>query len=372
MEKDEMTQEMEHYQRIVRAFLYYRIHSLKRVNQARRCFTSLSKEDQQLAPKFTTKLDLIKMAIGVNYDFIRTILQRTQNLFLNSEIYQMDEVISSVYIKLTYLISTVPEFDMEKVKSTIKQFVRDWSKEGEKERNTCYLPIINEILRLFPRDDIQPNAINILVPGAGLGRLAFEIVKLGYNCQGNEISLYMLITSNFILNNCTTTEQYVIYPWVHQYCNIAGFDDQVRNIKIPDMAPSEIPKDTSFSMCAGDFLLVYNDPGKKWDCVATCFFIDTAHSIIAYIKKIYQILKPGGYWINLGPLLYHFADMAGEQSLELSYEEVKTVIENVGFSYEKEEKGIVSGYTQDPSSLMTTLYHNIFFIVRKPEIDQQQ
>jgi hypothetical protein len=40
-----------------------------------------------------------------------------------------------------------------------------------------------------------------------------------------------------------------------------------------------------------------------FDCVATVFFIDTAHNVIAYIETIYNILKPGGYWINLGKKL---------------------------------------------------------------------
>lgn len=38
----------------------------------------------------------------------------------------------------------------------------------------------------------------------------------------------------------------------------------------------------------------------KWDCVATCYFMDTAHNIIAYLENIYAILKPGGYWVNFG------------------------------------------------------------------------
>lgn len=37
-----------------------------------------------------------------------------------------------------------------------------------------------------------------------------------------------------------------------------------------------------------------------WDCVATCFFIDTAHNVIDYIDTIWKILKPGGIWINVG------------------------------------------------------------------------
>lgn len=42
--------------------------------------------------------------------------------------------------------------DMEKVQSTLKQIVRDWSKDGEQERAACYDPIIQEIETCFPPD----------------------------------------------------------------------------------------------------------------------------------------------------------------------------------------------------------------------------
>ena len=42
--------------------------------------------------------------------------------------------------------------------------------------------------------------LSVLVPGAGLGRLAWEIARLGYMCQGNEWSFFMLFSSNFVLN----------------------------------------------------------------------------------------------------------------------------------------------------------------------------
>lgn len=91
----------------------------------------------------------------------------------------------------------------------------------------------------------------------------------------------------------------------------------------------------------------------EWDCVACSFFIDTAHNVIQYLEKIHSILKPGGYWINLGkvhfhddestnhvmilfdfvgPLLYHFADMPGEFSIELSWEDIRRIAEQeIGF-----------------------------------------
>ena len=50
--------------------------------------------------------------------------------------------------------ATVPAsgFDMDKVKSTIKQVARDWSSDGQQERNACYLPVIEDVQSLFPVD----------------------------------------------------------------------------------------------------------------------------------------------------------------------------------------------------------------------------
>jgi hypothetical protein len=43
---------------------------------------------------------------------------------------------------------------------------------------------------------------------------------------------------------------------------------------------------------------------------------------------------PGGVWINLGPLLYHYSDIPGENSIEPTYEMVKEIIQDVGFVME--------------------------------------
>lgn len=53
-----------------------------------------------------------------------------------------------------------------------------------------------------------------------------------------------------------------------------------------------------------------------------------------FIETIYKILKPGGIWINLGPLLYHFSDMPMEDSIEPSYDVVRDVIQGFGFQLE--------------------------------------
>lgn len=76
---------------------------------------------------------------------------------------------------------------------------------------------------------------------------------------------------------------------------------------------------------------------EMWDCVVTCFFIDTAHNVIDYMICINKILKVGGLWVNLGPLLWHYADSNHEMQIELTCEEVLDLIPKCGFKIRKSE-----------------------------------
>ncbi|XP_058071718.1 uncharacterized protein LOC131220871 isoform X2 [Magnolia sinica] len=262
----------------------------------------------------------------------------------------------------------VPLVDVDKVRCIIRNIVRDWALEGQRERDQCYKPILEELDRLFPnRCKTRPPCC--LVPGAGLGRLALDISCLGFASQGNEFSYYMMICSSFILNHTQTAGEWTIYPWIHSNCNSLSDDDQFRPIKFPDIHPASAGITEGFSMCGGDFVEVYNDLSQHgaWDAVVTCFFLDTAHNIVEYIEIISRILKDGGVWINLGPLLYHFADTYGpedEMSIELSLEDVKKVAFDNGFKLEM-EKTIETTYTANLRSMMQTHYFAAFWTMKK-------
>ncbi|KAM7270156.1 hypothetical protein ACFE04_029370 [Oxalis oulophora] len=262
----------------------------------------------------------------------------------------------------------VPLVDVDKVRCIIRNIVRDWAAEGQKERDQCYKPILEELEVFFPNRS-KETPPTCLVPGAGLGRLALEISCLGFMSQGNEFSYYMMICSNFILNHAEDAGEWTIYPWIHSNCNSLSNDDQLRPVPIPDIHPASAGITEGFSMCGGDFVEVYGDPCQvgAWDAVVTCFFIDTAHNVVEYIEIISKILKDGGVWINLGPLLYHFADMYGQEddmSIELSLEDVKKVALHYGLQIEK-EKTIETTYTTNPRSMMQNRYYAAFWTMRK-------
>jgi len=68
------------------------------------------------------------------------------------------------------------QVDLGRVRESLKHFVRDWSQEGAREREKIFQPIIRALERV---PVVERARMKILVPGSGLGRLAWEISQLG-------------------------------------------------------------------------------------------------------------------------------------------------------------------------------------------------
>ncbi|KDQ56529.1 hypothetical protein JAAARDRAFT_194531 [Jaapia argillacea MUCL 33604] len=267
------------------------------------------------------------------------------------------------------------DFDMDKLRSTLKQFVRDWSEEGKAEREAAYKPMKDALLAHFENKSAEERSkLRVLVPGAGLGRLAWDIASLGFACQGNEFSHYMLLSSYFILNRTDKIDKYKIYPYVHSFSNVKSKTALLRPISIPDVMPSALPPGSNFSLVAGDFEEIYGAEDEddelephsgQWDAIMTCFFIDTAKNIVNYLRILHRILAPGGVWINLGPLLWHFENNStNDPSIELDLEEVKTLAWNIGFEISN-EKTISTTYVNNKESMLGYVYEAAFWTATK-------
>lgn len=282
--------------------------------------------------------------------------------------------------------------DNDKARSTIRQFYRDWSAEGSVEREACYGPIFRALEAHKAR---YPDAsqMQVLVPGAGLGRLVFDLCQRGYFSEGNEISYHQLLASSYILNNVERAGQHTIYPWIHSFSNHRSRENQFRSYKVPDIHPQQTLAATenigAMQMCAADFLCLYGDDSHEdtYDAVAACFFLDTAPNLVRYLEVIRHCLKPGGILINVGPLLWHWenhvpshhgydGDEGGDEgamgigepgSFELTLDEVIALVEKMGFIVEKQETDINAPYIQDEQSMLQTVYRAAHWVARKPE-----
>jgi carnosine N-methyltransferase len=208
----------------------------------------------------------------------------------------------------------------------------------------------------------------------------------------------MLLASDYMLNNggqISPDERPIqISPCLLESRNSHSFRDRVRSIEIPDVDPVQrIEKcfgsvsPPEFSVAAGDFVAIYSHPKEtaQWDCVVSCFFLDACPNIIETLNVIGKMLIPGGLLVNLGPLHFHWQgpvarpdDKTIEEyrrryshlddrylsSIDMSWDDIRQVLINMGYEILKEEAGIECQYTADQRSMMRTTYNCVNFVAR--------
>jgi carnosine N-methyltransferase len=366
LKSKEEEEELEHYAKVQKAFRDYTPCMMLEMARREKAAGLLSDRHKARLPEggMETKLVKLREAVHKNQVFLSRIVSARSN-FGTKAVPSADTKLSA-------------ERHMSKVRNTLHQCCREWSEEGAAEREQCFGMLVNELCRLLPVDKENMDKQRVLVPGAGLGRLPLEIAGKGYACQGNEFCYFMLEMANFLLNYVAEAGTIEIQPWIDQPSSVVKTQHMLRTSRIPDVSPRSFFADPTrtpdFSLCAGEFLDVYGGQDGAWDSIATSFFIDTAPNVIEYIEAFYKLLKPGGVWINVGPLVYHWqtfgegadgADKRYAQSVELSYQEVRHVIESCGFEYQKEEFQECR-YTSNHLAMKNIVYNCVFFSVRKP------
>jgi len=288
--------------------------------------------------------------------------------------------------------------EAERVRCVLRSFAREWSAEGAQERAACFAPVLDRLCEVFPLPERRARAPRVVVPGCGLARMLADLVLRGFDAQGNEFSFAMLLGSSWALNGCATADEQTIHPWCSSGSNHARSGDMARGVTVPDLHVGRAVEDAwravqghegdgepplrpgTMSMAAGDFLDVYSEASGEdgqWDAVATVFFIDTAHDVVAYLERIFALLTPGGAWVNFGPLLYHYSEnrvagVAGNPqgddslSVELSLEQVLKVAELIGFVRQGNVEMRPCPYTANPKGMARMLYTCAFFTMIKP------
>lgn len=220
--------------------------------------------------------------------------------------------------------------DRTSVSQALKHVVRDWSIDGQHERLATYPCILETLKEHSPGllDRAGGNPVKVLLPGAGLNRLAHEISalrSLQAEVTTNEFSPYMNIVYHYLLSLRTPASLY-FHPYPDNWSHQTTLSELHRGVHAPDILPSW----SDVVLVEGDFTHVFQD--SEWsgsqDVLITHFFIDTARNLFSYIDTINRLLKPGGIWINLGPLLW-----SHNAQLQLSLEELVKLSEAMGFDF---------------------------------------
>ena len=310
-------------------------------------FPSLDKKYLEKIPySYKTRVSRLEEAYKLNQVFLTEIAKK----------YKPDETYTKNITKKDYENSAYDE------SSTLNWAVfmyisRDWTIERKKERELNYNPII-EMAQKF----LKPGS-NILIPGAALLRLGYELAKLGYNIDANDYYFFNVIFCDYFFNY-SKKNQFCFQPLIRSFSNYLTEDAVFSKYSFPDVDINLEGKGKMKMLC-GDFTKLYNDVNNYYDCVITCFFIDTAKNIFEYIDIIQRVLKKGGIWINFGPLSYHWIGYENIPSIELPYDKLKEVIQNFGFEFLNEEKNKTVIYCEIENFMKNDYFNCVFFTARK-------
>lgn len=149
-------------ERAFRSYEQYAQLAAKEVGQMRRSYNTLSRANRNMGNKigYLKKLDRLHDVTSMNAIITNSIMELALEEFPQLKAVDVD----------------VGSADLGRVREALKHFVRDWSTEGEVERTRIFNPILDLLKEVAPE---ERGSMKVLVPGCGLGRLAWEISQLG-------------------------------------------------------------------------------------------------------------------------------------------------------------------------------------------------
>lgn len=313
----------------------------------------------QVLPELKARFRIQAAAIDTNDAFLKAVLSVAGLLNARSNdnpAYDEDEDVSG-------LISPL-----------LIQIHREWSQEGQVERDQCFGKCIAALTKYLP-----PAGQRVLVPGAGLGRLNWDLCTLGYNVLGIERAISMLLTARFFLLHCLPNDRTIaISPFAFEIgrgpSNARAGEHLSRTVTVPDAASLALAKEQCAApkggerIIAGDFTEFCKLPceAQQWDAVISCFYIDASGDVITATQATHAVLKPGGLWICCGPLEYDGGGgfHADDQALRLCADELLLFVQRCGFEI-VESAFTPCDYTANPHSMIHTGFEALFFVARK-------
>ena len=183
----------------------------------------------------------------------------------------------------------------------------------------------------------------------------------------------MTLALRFLLSSTTTSrlDEHVLRPYCHWFSHQRNNENLFRPITFPDAIPRNRQ---NFHLLEGDFLQLRppspstttGDSG--YDYIVTLFFIDTSLDVLSTIQHIHHLLRPGGKWINLGPLLW---TGGSEAKVELCLAEVLQAVELLGFVLQTDvgqptsPRTVECEYTSDRTAMMRWTYKAEFWVATK-------
>ena len=193
----------------------------------------------------------------------------------------------------------------ESAAQLLAHLARDWSRAGDAARRRTYAPVLRALRR-------ERRKLRVLVPGAGLSRLAYEIASLGHHVEAADVSVGMAVASHAMISGSVPAGLRV-HP--HVGCE-SGVLDRRACLQANVLEGTPRPPPTLTLRTAA-----FGDSNGSFDAVVTSYFLDTLDDAAAAVRTVARTLAPGGVWVNVGPLQWH-----RPTGLRLTFDELRSLI----------------------------------------------
>lgn len=251
-------------------------------------------------------------------------------------------------------VPTLPASSYGSMASVFLHLFRDWSSKCTHVGETTYQPALAELRALLP------NGGEVLVPGAGLGRLALTLASEGYRVEANDASRLFLTVADFILNRAPESPMQ-LFPLAHVFSENWGHEQQYVEINVPSPHPNVLAAarrdktGQAITLLPGDFVKLYEPGGpghRRFNAIVTSFFVDTPTDVEELYRVMDGLLDEGGVWINIGPLNWR-----KEARLKLCWEEIVCVWENKGYEFVTQKRADCDYHLQRGEKMYTESYN---------------
>ena len=236
----------------------------------------------------------------------------------------------------------------ESAAQILAHLARDWSRAGDAARRRTYAPVLRALRR-------ERRKLRVLVPGAGLSRLAYEIARLGHHVEAADVSVGMAVASHAVISGSLPAGLRV-HP--HVGCESGVLDRraclQSNVLETPRPPPTLTLRTAAFG-----------DTTATFDAVVTSYFLDTLDDAAAAVRAVARTLAPGGVWVNVGPLQWH-----RPTGMRLTFDELRSLIAQSGLDVGRSTRVLRRvPYLASPRALASGNEHDcVFFVARAPAI----
>ena len=343
---------LERFLSVITAMEFYSLDELKKIQDIEKKYKGIEqKYISKLSFNLKDIIDRLTESITYNQNFLNYVIKiyKPQPSFYEGIYNDYLEIMR--YEEGTYI------YDI------FKFILRDWTIENKKEREETYGTIINEVVKYFPSNIEDSINYKFLIPGSGLNRLGYELCKYGFDIECND---YLFINGIFtdIIFNHSKKNEFSICPNINTFDNYFDEESIFRKYSFPDIDVNIKNLPGKLKISIGNFIILYDKIKDLYDCIITCFFLDSNPNMLEYIEVISNILKKGGIWINFGPLSYYWPKSDKRISIELPYDKLKEVICNYGFKFINESFKKTT-FCYNENKMHNILFKCINFTVKK-------